>query len=74
VLASARGAIPEVVGDAALLCSVDDQPEFAKALVRIHRDEELRERRRQGGAQRVAQFTPEATARHWLELWREVGG
>jgi alpha-1,3-rhamnosyl/mannosyltransferase len=74
VLASDRGAIPEVVGDAALLCSVDDQPEFAKALVRIHRDEELRERLRQRGAQRVAQFTPEATARHWLELWREVGG
>src|SRR5690606_37389199 len=58
VVATASGAVREVVGDAALLVPVDDEDALAAALVRIVDDDELR-------AELVARGTVRSGAYDW---------
>ncbi len=65
VVASDRGALPEVVGDAGLLVA----PEAAAledALARVLTDDALAARLRAAGRERAAAFTWERTAEGWL--------
>lgn len=72
VLCSDRASLPEVAGDAALMVDPTDIGAMAEAMVRIHRDEELRARLRAKGLELAAATTPESTAAGWRALHREV--
>jgi glycosyltransferase involved in cell wall biosynthesis len=68
---SNRGALPEVAGDAALLC--EPEPEaLAGALERLLRDGALAGRLRAAGPERAAAFTWERTASGWLDALRRA--
>jgi glycosyltransferase involved in cell wall biosynthesis len=63
VAASARGALAEVCGDAALGFDPEDTAAIAEAIVRVTADEDLRGRLRVEGLARAAGFTWERAAR-----------
>ena len=69
VVASNRGALPEVTGGAALLVDPTPKP-LAEALGRLLADPALRERLREAGLARAAQFSWERTARETLAVYR----
>jgi glycosyltransferase involved in cell wall biosynthesis len=74
VLASARGSLPEVLGDAAVLVE-PAASEAADALARILRDEALRADLRARGLERARTFTWEACARATAGVYcQAVGG
>jgi glycosyltransferase involved in cell wall biosynthesis len=62
VVAAARGALPETVGEAGLLVDPDRPEEFAKALTDVISDAGLRAKLRDAGRRRAARFTWSATA------------
>jgi glycosyltransferase involved in cell wall biosynthesis len=62
VVATAVTSVPEVVGDAGLLCRAGAADELAEALLRVLRDEALAEDLRRRGLERAAAFTWERTA------------
>jgi glycosyltransferase involved in cell wall biosynthesis len=72
VIASTAPAIPEVVGDAALLCDPDDAAGFAEAMRRVRDDPALRADLSMRGRARAAQFTWERTAAETLALYRRL--
>ncbi len=63
VVAAARAALPEVVGDAGLLADPDRPDAFAEAVLSAARDESLRARLISAGRQRAARFPWTRTAR-----------
>ena len=63
VVASDTTSIPELVGDAALLCPPGDVEAFAAALRRLRTEAELADDLRRRGLARAAEFTWERTAR-----------
>jgi glycosyltransferase involved in cell wall biosynthesis len=72
VVASDTTSIPEVVGDAGLLCPPRDADAFADALRRVLEDGELAERLRARGLARAAEFTWERTARELADAVDEA--
>ncbi|MHC4513948.1 MAG: glycosyltransferase, partial [Planctomycetota bacterium] len=72
VLCSNRASLPEVAGDAALAVDPTDIEAMANAIVRIHRDEELRTRLRARGLERARVLTPVSSAAGWRHLHREL--
>lgn len=68
VLVSRRGALPEVCGDAALLCEPNGD-DLAQALVSLLADESLQDQLRRRGATRAEHFTWERSARLHLEAY-----
>ncbi len=72
VIASDRGSIPEVAGEAALLVDAEDAPGLAKLMTHVLGDPAEAERLRQLGYQRAAQFSWDHTARRVLELYQQV--
>jgi glycosyltransferase involved in cell wall biosynthesis len=72
VVASDRGSIPEVVGDAGLLCDVDDVQAFARNLTTVLTQPAKHERLRQLGYQRAVRFTWDSTARQYLAIFEEA--
>jgi glycosyltransferase involved in cell wall biosynthesis len=73
VATSDRTALPEVVGDAALLFDPEDLSGMAQVLTRILEDPQLRADLAQRGIRRVARFSREQTAAKVLALLHEVG-
>jgi glycosyltransferase involved in cell wall biosynthesis len=63
VVASARGSLPEVIGDAGLFIDPDDAESLTDALSRIVHDRALRATLAQRGLERSQQFTWNQTAR-----------
>lgn len=63
VVASAAGSIPEIAGGAALLFEPSDSEQLASRLSELIRDASLRDRLRDAGLKRSADFTWEAVAR-----------
>jgi glycosyltransferase involved in cell wall biosynthesis len=75
VVASASGALPEIVAPAGTIVPEDDVGALATALQALHDDPAERARLGDLGRQRVmAQFTDDAVARKTLEFWRRVAG
>jgi alpha-1,3-rhamnosyl/mannosyltransferase len=72
VAAAARGALPEVVGDAGLLADPQDVEGFAAQVVRLLEDGELRGLCRARGFERARQFTWEAAAEELLKVFQAV--
>ena len=74
VLSSARSALPEVCGDAALLVDPTDYDAIAGGLTRLAADGALREELRVRGLLRAQEFTwARAAAKTW-EVYRELLG
>lgn len=72
VIASDRGSIPEVAGDAALLADAEDAAAFAEHLRRVLTEPEVAGGLRTRGLRRAAQFTWEHSARAVLETYAEA--
>jgi glycosyltransferase involved in cell wall biosynthesis len=72
VVATDGGAVPEVVGDAALLVPVGDEAALAGALARVLDDDSLRNRLVAAGAERIAGFTWERCAEGMVQLYRDA--
>ncbi len=72
VVVSNRGALPETVGDAALIVDPDDPTQLANAVQRLLHDPSLQTDLRTRGLARAAQFRWETTARKTLEVYRSL--
>jgi glycosyltransferase involved in cell wall biosynthesis len=72
VVASDRGAIPEVAGDAALIIDAEDDLTLATYIERLLRLPEERERYRQRDYQRAVQFSWQRSAKEVLECYQMV--
>jgi glycosyltransferase involved in cell wall biosynthesis len=71
VVASNRGALPEVVADAGLV--VDPDPEsVSEAIIKVVSDAALADRLRTAGVARAADFSWEGTAAGWLDVLRSA--
>ena len=70
VVATAAGAVPEVVGDAAELVPAGDVEALAGALARVVDDGPVRDRLVAAGRDRAATFTWAAAADSLIELYR----
>ena len=72
VVASARGALPEVVGDAGLLVDPDDVAGFATAMERLLTDEVLARASSERGVVRARQFNWDMSAARLAEAYRSA--
>jgi glycosyltransferase involved in cell wall biosynthesis len=72
VVCSNAAALPEVVGNAALLIDPRSVAELAAALRSLLDNEDLRARLRERGLARAALFSVERTALKTLEVYREA--
>jgi glycosyltransferase involved in cell wall biosynthesis len=70
VVASDRGSLPEVVGEAGLLLPPDDVDAWSGALWRVLNDAEAADRLRRAGPPQAAKFTWRKTAEATLALYR----
>lgn len=73
VIASNRGSIPEVVGDAALLADATDAPGFARHLALVLGDRDAAQDLREKGFARAAEFSWRRSAQRILESYEVVG-
>jgi len=72
VITSNASSLPEVVGDAALQVSPDDEPALADAIVRAATDKSLREQMIERGIQQSKKFSWERAGRETVALYRTV--
>jgi glycosyltransferase involved in cell wall biosynthesis len=72
VVASDTTSIPELVGDAALLCPPGDVVAFAAALRRLRTEDGLADELRRRGLERASEFTWERTARQLADAVEEA--
>jgi glycosyltransferase involved in cell wall biosynthesis len=73
VIVSNVSALPEVVGDAAILVDPHDVDGMAAAMWRLLTDEQLRACLIEKGFKRAQMFSPERTAQQTLEVYHRVG-
>jgi glycosyltransferase involved in cell wall biosynthesis len=73
VIASNRGAIPEVVGEAAILFDPENVQAMTAAIARVLTHAELKATLRQQGLARARKFSRDATATRVLALLHEIG-
>jgi glycosyltransferase involved in cell wall biosynthesis len=73
VITSDRGAIPEVVGDAALIIDAEDDVALARHLTAVLSDATAATSLRERGFARAAQFSWRANAQRVLELYGTLG-
>jgi glycosyltransferase involved in cell wall biosynthesis len=74
VVASNVSALPEVLGDAALLVNPENVFEIARAIQEALLDEELRRQLIAKGKAQAARYSWDRTAREVLKVYREVSG
>lgn len=74
VVASDRGAIPEVLGDAGLIADADDERAFAAHLTRVLSDAAVAAELRARGSRRAANNTWEKAAQRTIECYLNVVG
>ncbi len=72
VVASNRGAIPEVVGDGGMLVDADDDSGMADAMAEVLGQPQARRRLIERGFERAARFEWSQAARRMAELYRSV--
>ncbi len=73
VVASDRGSLPEVVGEAGLVVQPDDESGWVEALAAVLAEPTLADTLRQEGYNQARGFTWEATARQTLAIYRHPG-
>lgn len=69
VIASDRGAIPEVVGNAGLICDAEDERTLARHLATVLSDATVSDRLRQAGWRRAQQFSWQQAAQQTLAAY-----
>jgi glycosyltransferase involved in cell wall biosynthesis len=74
VVCSNTSSLPEVVGEAALLCDPLDELALADALKRVVSDEDLRDTLRERGLKQAAKFSWDRTAKETLAVYNSVLG
>ncbi|HET9692292.1 MAG TPA: glycosyltransferase family 1 protein [Acidimicrobiales bacterium] len=74
VVATAAGAVPEVVGDAALVVPVGDVGALAAALATVVDDDGVRARLAAAGPRRAARFTWDDAAAAMVAVYRRAAG
>jgi glycosyltransferase involved in cell wall biosynthesis len=74
VVASDRGSIPEVAGDAALLGDATDAVAFSRSIARVLGDPAEARRLRELGLARAAQFSWRSSAQHTLAVYQRALG
>ena len=74
VLASHTSAMPEVVGDAGILVEPHDVQAIASGILRITKDEALRQQIKERGVERARQFRWDEAARSTLRVIEEASG
>jgi glycosyltransferase involved in cell wall biosynthesis len=74
VIATNRGALPEVLGDAGLLVDPEQPATITDAMQRVLTDPELRRRMSDRGAARAARYTWKASAERLYECYRAAAG
>lgn len=72
VIASRSTSIPEVTGDAALLCEPGNEPEIAQAMVRLLDNPTEGQMLRRRGLERAASFTWRAVAEKTIAVWETL--
>ncbi|MBA2340083.1 MAG: glycosyltransferase family 4 protein, partial [Pyrinomonadaceae bacterium] len=72
VVASNRGSLPEIVGNAGRFFDPYDQPAIAEALCQVLGDDELRKKMSVMGVMRAQQFTWDRAAQDTLAIFREL--
>jgi glycosyltransferase involved in cell wall biosynthesis len=72
VIASNRGAIPEITGGAAILVEPEDVDCITSAISELLHNDALQSRLKAAGKKRVAEFTWQKTAEKTLSLYREL--
>jgi glycosyltransferase involved in cell wall biosynthesis len=72
IIASDRGSIPEVVGDAALIADAEDAPAFARHIERVLTDPAAADDLRQRGLKRSVIFRWDNTARQILDVYQQA--
>ncbi|NOK63607.1 MAG: glycosyltransferase family 1 protein [Chloroflexi bacterium AL-W] len=72
VIASDRGALPEVVGDAGLLIDAEDDIQLARHLTRVLDTPAISQQLREQGFVRAAQFSWRNTAQSILDSYKRV--
>jgi glycosyltransferase involved in cell wall biosynthesis len=73
VIGSTCGEIPDVIGDAGLIFPEDDVDALRDALMRVQRDQELRqELAKRGRARVLAHYTQQQIASATVEVYREM--
>jgi glycosyltransferase involved in cell wall biosynthesis len=72
IIASTRGAIPEVVGEAGLLFDLEDPGQLATHLAALLTDASARTRLREASMRRAHAFSWSATARQTVDVYRRV--
>jgi glycosyltransferase involved in cell wall biosynthesis len=72
VVASNRGALPEVVGSAGILVEPDDAEGLAAAIERVLDDEALSRQMTEAGVARAAQFTWDSSAERLYAAYRSA--
>ena len=72
VVASTAGALPEVLGDAALLIDPNNQRALGEALEAVLSKPEVRDRLQSAGRRRARLYTWNSCARKTAEVYREV--
>jgi len=72
VVASNRGALPEVLGDAALYINPEDVEDIAKGMQKVLEDAALRNTLIQRGYEQVKKYSWERAARQVLGIYNEV--
>src|SRR5207253_8261841 len=74
VVTSDRSSLPEVAGDAAVLCDPTDPESIGEALSSVLRDPDLAVRLGRSGLERAARYTWERRARETASLYRALVG
>ncbi len=74
VICADNSAMPEVAGDAALLCGAEDDHALAAHLIRVLGDSAEAEQLRRRGFARAGAFSWEQTARQTLAAYRRAAG
>jgi len=72
VVASNTSALPEVVGNAALLVNPENVFEISRALQRALTDQSLRERMKAAGVEQAQRFSWEASVQRMVQVYGEV--
>lgn len=72
VVASNSSALPEVVGNAALMVNPENIFEISRALLRVLTDQALRERMKAAGLEQAQRFSWEASVSRMLKLYEQV--
>jgi len=72
VVCSNTSAMPEVVGEAALLVNPENIFEISRAMHRLLTDQVMRERMKAAGLEQVQRYSWEASVRRMVEVYAEV--